>query len=95
MTKTESDYFFFHPPKSEYFFQQNWESEYLLGKKKQNPPFKLNGRSLSRTDSCKIMIFIFMGATNLWNSGIEDLKSCIIQQHHSVLVSLSLHQITK
>jgi hypothetical protein len=26
---SESDYFFFPPPKSEYFFQQLWESEYL------------------------------------------------------------------
>ena len=26
---SESDYFFFPPPKSEYFFQQHWESEYL------------------------------------------------------------------
>ena len=24
---SESDYFFFPPPKSEYFFQQHWESE--------------------------------------------------------------------
>jgi hypothetical protein len=30
--KFESD-FFFPPPKSEYFFQQHWESEYLF-----NPP---------------------------------------------------------
>ena len=41
---SESD-FFFPPPKSEYFFQQHWESEYFLGKN-HNPPFKLNGRSL-------------------------------------------------
>jgi hypothetical protein len=26
---SESDYFFFPPPKSEYFFQQHWESESL------------------------------------------------------------------
>jgi hypothetical protein len=43
---SESDYFFFPPPKSEYFFQQQWESEYFF-RKKHNPPFKLNGRSLS------------------------------------------------
>jgi hypothetical protein len=36
---------FFPSPKSEYFFQQHWESEYLFRKNK-NPPFKLNGRSL-------------------------------------------------
>jgi hypothetical protein len=29
---SESD-FFFPPPKSEYFFQQHWESEYLFRKK--------------------------------------------------------------
>jgi hypothetical protein len=38
MTKTsESDYYFFPSPISEYFFQQHWESEYLMlnfGKKK-------------------------------------------------------------
>jgi hypothetical protein len=43
---SESDYFFFPPPKSEYFFQQHWESEYFF-RKNHNPPFKLNGRSLS------------------------------------------------
>ena len=30
---SESDYFFFPPPKPEYFFQQHWESEYFLRKK--------------------------------------------------------------
>jgi hypothetical protein len=30
MTKTESDNFLFPPPKSEYFFQQHWESEYFF-----------------------------------------------------------------
>ena len=29
---SESDYFSFPPPKSEYFFQQHWESEYFLEK---------------------------------------------------------------
>ena len=33
MTKTESDYICFPPPKSEYFFQQYWESEYFFRKK--------------------------------------------------------------
>jgi hypothetical protein len=27
---SESDYYFFPPPKSEYFFQQLWESEYVF-----------------------------------------------------------------
>ena len=26
------------PPKSEYFFQQHWESEYFFRKKNPNPP---------------------------------------------------------
>jgi hypothetical protein len=30
---SESDYFFFPPPKSEICFQQHWESEYLFRKK--------------------------------------------------------------
>jgi hypothetical protein len=42
---SESDYFF-PPPKSEYLFQQHWESEYCFRKKHTPPPFKLNGRSL-------------------------------------------------
>ena len=42
---SESDYF--PPPKSEYFFQQHWESEYYFRKKPYPPPFKLNGRSLT------------------------------------------------
>ena len=46
MSKSESDYFLFPPPKSEYFFQQHWESEYFF-RKNHNPPFKLNGRSLT------------------------------------------------
>ena len=44
---SESDYFFFPPPKSEYFVQQHWESEYFFLEKNHNPPFKLNGRSLT------------------------------------------------
>jgi hypothetical protein len=32
---SESEYHFFPPPKSEYFFQQHWESEYW----KLNGPF--------------------------------------------------------
>ena len=30
---SESDYFCFPPPKSEYLFQQHWESEYYFRKK--------------------------------------------------------------
>jgi hypothetical protein len=30
---SESDYYFFPPPKSEYFVQQHWESEYFFRKK--------------------------------------------------------------
>jgi hypothetical protein len=41
---SESD-FFFLPPKSEYFFQQHWESEFFF-EKNHSPPFKLSGRSL-------------------------------------------------
>ena len=38
---SQSDYSFFPPPKSEYFFQQHWESEYFFRKKH----WKLNGPS--------------------------------------------------
>ena len=49
MTKTLNQIiFFFAPPKSEYFVQQHWESEYFFRKKTITPPFKLNGRSLIR-----------------------------------------------
>jgi hypothetical protein len=34
---SESD-FCFSPPKSEYFFQQHWESEYFFRKKNIPPP---------------------------------------------------------
>ena len=30
MTKTLNQIYFFPPPKSEYFFQQHWESEYFF-----------------------------------------------------------------
>ena len=33
MTKTLNQIIFFSPPKSEYFFQQHWESEYFFRKK--------------------------------------------------------------
>ena len=36
---TESD-FFFPPPKSEYFFQQHWESKYFF-RKNHNPPLQV------------------------------------------------------
>ena len=45
MTETLNQIIFFSPPKSEYFFQQHWESEYFF-RKNHNPPFKLNGRFL-------------------------------------------------
>jgi hypothetical protein len=34
MTKTLNQIIFFPPPKSEYFFQQHWESEYFFLEKK-------------------------------------------------------------
>ena len=37
MTKTLNQIFFFPPPKSEYFFQQRWESEYFFLEKTYNP----------------------------------------------------------
>jgi hypothetical protein len=33
ITKTLNQVIFFSPPKSEYFFQQHWESEFFLEKK--------------------------------------------------------------
>jgi hypothetical protein len=36
MTKTLNQIIFFPPPKSEYFFQQHWESKYLKKKKHTN-----------------------------------------------------------
>ena len=38
MTKTLNQIIFFPQPKSEYFFQQHWESEYFFRKKKHTPP---------------------------------------------------------
>ena len=37
MTKTLNQIIFFHPPKSEYCFQQHWESEYFFRKKHNLP----------------------------------------------------------
>jgi hypothetical protein len=37
MTKTLNQIIFFPPPKSEYFFQQHWESEYFFRKKNVTP----------------------------------------------------------
>ena len=49
MTKTLNQIIFFPPLKSEYFFQQHWESQYFFRKKTYPPPFKLNGRSLTHS----------------------------------------------
>ena len=49
MTKT-LNHIFFPPPKSEYFFQQHWESGIFFLEKNHNHPWKLNGPSLSLTD---------------------------------------------
>jgi hypothetical protein len=38
---SESDYFFFPPPKSEKNVQQHWESEYFFRKKNINPPLQV------------------------------------------------------
>ena len=35
---SESNYYFFPSPISEYFFQQHWESEYLKKKEKKHTP---------------------------------------------------------
>ena len=40
MTKTLNQIIFFPPPKSEYFFQQHWESEYIF-RKNHNPPLEV------------------------------------------------------
>jgi hypothetical protein len=38
VTKTLNQIIFFSPPKSEYFFQQHWESDIYLEKKNITPP---------------------------------------------------------
>jgi hypothetical protein len=59
MTKTLNQIIiFFPPPKSEYFFQQHWESEYIFRKKTITPPFKLNGCSLIMIEYYAIFFFI-------------------------------------
>ena len=40
MTKTLNQIICFPPPKSEYFFQQHWESEYFF-RKKPYPPLQV------------------------------------------------------
>ena len=61
MTNTLNQIIFFPPPKSEYFFQQHWESEYLFRKKtitSPPSPFKLNGRSLRQSDNLSPFLFV-------------------------------------
>ena len=55
---SELYFFFFTPPKSEYFFQQHWESEYFF----RTPPFKLNGRSLRSFPLKRSILCIFLCA---------------------------------
>jgi hypothetical protein len=40
MTKTLNQIFFFPPPKSEYYFQPHWESEFFL-EKNHTPPLQV------------------------------------------------------
>jgi hypothetical protein len=64
MTKTRNQITFFPPPKSEYFFQQHWESEYFLSHEALNlfPEFNMrlydkNSESDYFFSSTKIRIF--------------------------------------
>ena len=47
---SESDYFFFPPPE---FFFSNIGNQNIFLEKKHNPPFKLNGRSLTKSKYCR------------------------------------------
>ena len=85
---SESDYYFFPPPKSEIFFSATLGIRIFFLEKNHNPPFKLNGRSLTCI-LCKIMEHII--ASNLMkhlesNNILYDLQhgfrssiSCEIQ----------------
>jgi hypothetical protein len=66
MTKTLNQIIFFPPPNSEYFFQQHWESEYVLRKKNitPHPPFKLNGRLETNPDHDDIIVKIKIFTTS-------------------------------
>ena len=82
---SESDYFFFPPPKSKYFFQQHWESEYFFRKKNITPPFKLNGRSLKQS---RYPYHLKWKITEIWSHNIhQGTNSEIIW----VLIFLILH----
>ena len=54
---SESDYDFFPPPKSEYFIQQHWESEYVL-EKKHNPPLEVKWSVPCKKTSIRINPYV-------------------------------------
>jgi hypothetical protein len=77
---SESDYYFFPLPKSEYFFQQHWESEYIFRKKTITPtPWKLNGSPLSQHTFIPHREFV--------------LHFIIKYIYHTDMINISLHCI--
>jgi hypothetical protein len=82
---SESDNFFFPPPKSEYFFQQHWESEYFF-RKKPYPPLQLNGRSLTRK-YFKIPMQSVHVTTKVVSSNPFHGEMCSVQLYVIMLVS--------
>ena len=74
--------FFFLPPKSEYFFQEHWESEYFLRKK--TITFKLKGRSIS-VHLQLIKKYFFVRQTSCSTiKNIHKSKMCYESNQHEI-----------
>ena len=76
--KNSESYFFIPPPKSEYFFQQHWESEHFFLEKNHNPPLEVKWSvpkcGLKKTELCtfctenkEILVHIFRECNYVWN----------------------------
>jgi hypothetical protein len=95
MTKTLNQIIFFLPPKSEYFFQQHWESEYLFRKKplptSPPPPFKLNGRSLrGRYDNVTLIPLVLQLGLRITGTRIPDPPFSSFDPSHDYGMDLCL-----
>ena len=80
MTKILNQIIFFPPPKSEYFFQQHWESEYFFRKKTITPPFKLNGRSLMLVEKVEMPFLPLMVIMSI------SIKTCVLVKLYKYVV---------
>ena len=93
----ESDYYFFLPPKSEFFFNNIANQNNFLGKKHTPPPFKLNGRSPRPTKNRCVSVCIvfnirvgrcrfFLTCKYMYTLSSKIAPTCFFLSYYSLLI---------